>query len=87
MGFKKMRGVKLSEAAQGLIRYTCLTYGAQEKGIQAKIDTLCEKICPEDPEALKEVMCTHKGIRTIAVDHFISERTLYRRRKEFYESW
>ena len=37
--------------------------------------------------ALREVMCGEDSITSIALRHYVSESTLYRLRKDFYESW
>jgi len=87
MGFKKLRGVKLPEEVQGLIRYTCLTYGSQPGWIQEKIERLCIRCGGDYSAALKEVMCTHKSITQICIAHHVSESLIYQKRKKFYESW
>lgn len=87
MGFKKLRGVKIPEELQGLIRYTCLTYANQPAEIQEKIDRLCVECGGPYSDAMKEVMCTRKAIGNIAMRYHVSEPTLYRIRKKFYESW
>lgn len=87
MGFKKLRGVKLPEAKQGLIRYTCLNYEEQPLRIQEKIDGLCRECGGPYGAALKEVMCSQRRITSIALSHYVSETALYRMRKEFYEAW
>ena len=87
MGFKKLRGVALPEEKQGLIRYSCLTYKEQPRHIQNKIQRLCREVGGAYQAALWEVMCTKDSITAIAIRHSVSEATLYRARKEFYESW
>ena len=87
MGFRKLKGVKLPEEMQGLIRYTCLTYREQPEWIRKKIDRLCSECGGEYCDALKEMMCTRRSIRQISLTSFVSETVLYRLRKKFYESW
>ena len=87
MAFKKLRGVRVSRNMQGFIRFTCLTYDQQPKRMRNKIDRLLRECGgPCDP-ALREVMCGEDSITAIALRHFTSESSLYRMRKEFYESW
>ena len=87
MGFKQLRGVELPEEQQGLIRYTCLNVATRPKRTQEKIQRLCDDVGGAYRAARWEVMCTKKSITAIARTHFLSESTLYRLRKEFYEKW
>ena len=87
MAFKKLRGVDLPEERQGLIRYTCLTYDRQPQRVRNKIDRLLRECGGSYAAALREVMCGRDGITAISVRHYVSENTLYRLRREFYESW
>lgn len=87
MGFKKIRGVALPEEKQGMVRFTCLTYADQPKRIQEKIQRLCDECGGAYSAALREVMCSRKSIVAIAQAHYVSESSLYRMRKEFYEGW
>lgn len=87
MSFKKLRGVRLPEEKQGLIRYTCLNYANANKGTREKIERLCKNCGGEHWRALFEVMTTRRSITSIALAHYVGESTLYRLRKEFYEAW
>ena len=87
MGFKKLRGVRLSRNRQGFIRYACLTYDEQPKRMQNKIDRLLRQCGGSYSAALREVMCGEDSITAIALRHYVSESALYRLRKDFYESW
>ena len=87
MGFKKLRGVELSEEQQGLIRYTCLTHRNQPVRVQQKVRRLCDKCGGDYSAALQEAMCSKQSILAIAQKHHVSESTLYRLRRKFYESW
>lgn len=87
MGFKKLRGVNVSRNRQGFIRFACLTYAEQPKKMRDKIDRLLRQCGGPYAAALREVMCSEDGITAIAMRHYVSESTLYRLRKEFYESW
>ena len=84
---KKLRGVHISESRQKFIRYTCLTYEDQPAALQRKIDKLLAECGGAYESALREVMCGEESITAIALRHFVSEATLYRLRKGFYESW
>ena len=84
---KKLRGVHISENRQKFIRYTCLTYEDQPAALQRKIDKLLAECGGAFEAALREVMCSEESITAIALRHYVSEATLYRARKHFYESW
>ena len=87
MSFRRLRGVRLSEEKQGLIRYTCLNYASRPKWEQEKIRRLCDEHGGQYSRALFEVMTTQKSITAIAEAHTVSESVLYERRKAFYEGW
>lgn len=87
MSFKKLRGVRLPEEKQGLIRYTCLTYAEQPKWIQEKIRRLCDEHGGPYSAALFEAMTSKRSMTAIAMEHFLDSSALYRARKAFYESW
>lgn len=87
MAFRKSRGIKLTEEWQGLIRFTCLTFDDQPEEVREKILELCRECGGEYRKALFEVMCTRKSMTKIAYENNVSEPTLYRKRKMFYERW
>lgn len=87
MSFRKLRGVRLSEEKQGLVRYTCLNYASRPKWEQEKIRRLCDEHGGPFSHALFEVMTTQRSITAIAGEHAVSESVLYERRKALYESW
>ena len=87
MSFKKIRSVSLPEEKQGLIRYTCLTYRDQPEHVQRKIRRLCKTHGGQYGAAVWEVMCTKESIVSISMRHHVSESSLYRMRKDFFEAW
>ena len=87
MAFRKLQGVNMPEEKQGAVRFACLTYGEQPKFIQKKIDRLCHDVGGPYSAALREVMCSKRSVTAICMEHNVSESTLYRMRKKFYESW
>ena len=80
MGFKKLRGVNLSEEQQGLIRYTCLNYRDLTPTMQKKIERLCQECGGFYGAAIWEVMCTTESIVSISLRNHVSESSLYRMR-------
>lgn len=87
MGFKKVRSVRLSYAKQGVIYFTCLNYRNLDRNEQEYIKQLCKDIAGGDYRALMDVMTKGVSVRRAAADAYISEKKLYRWRKEFYETF
>lgn len=86
--FRIKRGIKLSYTKQGLIYFTCMDYKNQPQQVKDKILNLCIEIAKESYKALFETMTNeYKTVPGIALEHYVSERTLHRWRKKFYESW
>ena len=87
---KKIKSLKMSYAKQQSIYRTCRNYYKQNDAVQKKIRLLVREAAKDEPEdclALFAVLTTERSIRSIALDHFMSERKLYDLRKKFYESW
>lgn len=87
MGFRALRGVRLPEKKQGLIRYTCLNYADMPERTRKKIDRLCQIVGGEYSAALFELMTTRRSVVDVALAHHVSEGVLYARRRRFYERW
>lgn len=87
MGFKKLRSVALPEEEQGYIYFTCMTYDRQPPGVRQKIDRLCGSCGGEYADALRALMCDGESITALSMRHYVSESTLLRARRRFYESW
>ena len=88
MIFRKLRGVNLPYREQGLIWFTCVNYDKQRKPVKEKINRMCRKYGGEHEKALF-VFLTRENVSVswIEKNYYVSARTLYRRRKDFYESW
>ena len=87
MSVKKLRGVNVPYKKQLLIRAICLNYNDRPQREREKIDRLCLRCGGEYHEALFRVMTTQDSIVSIAQRYYVSEGTLYRIRKKFYEEW
>ena len=87
MSFRKLQGVRLPEEKQGLVYFICQSEKSQPKKIREKIQRLCDEVGGSYSAALWDVMCTGKSMTRIAMEHYVSDRTLYRLRKKFYEEW
>ncbi len=85
--FKKLRGVRVPYNKQGLIFFTCRDYTAQSEQMQKKILNACLEVGADYWQALFDVVTTDESIANIAPRHFVSDSTLYRLRRTFYEQW
>ena len=86
--FKKRRGIKLHYNKQGLIYFICVNHKDMPEHIEKKIKRLCEEIGKEHSDVLYEMVTnSSKSIRSLALQYHISEMSLYRYRKKFYENW
>lgn len=86
--FKKRRGIHIPYNKQGLIYFTCMNVREMPEDIQQKILNLCIEVGKEDYKALYEVLTNdNKSVLSISLEYFLSEKRLYRLRKEFYEKW
>ena len=85
--FKRLRSVNKSYEEQGLIYFTCINYKRQPARIREKIDRLCESAGGEYATALKEYMTTDADWIYICDRYHLSNSTLERIRRAFFESW
>lgn len=93
--FRKLRGLKMPYAEQGLIHFTCMTYKKQSDDTQIKISALCKEVCAEcgDDAAIYEkalfefLTNQYIGAAGIVMKYYISDKMLYRLRRKFYELW
>lgn len=86
--FKRKRGIRLPYNQQGLIYFTCVNIHKQPKSVQNKIKRLCREVAGRDSEALYELLTNdRKNVMAISMEYYVSEKRLYRYRKEFYEIW
>lgn len=86
--FRKRRGIHIPYNKQGLIYFTCVNVKDMPQEVQQKILNLCIEVGKEDYKALYEVVTNDKkSVLSISLEYFLSEKRLYRLRKEFYERW
>ena len=84
MHFKKMSGVHLPYNSQGLVFFLCKTYEMQPQRIKSKIDRLCHNLGGEYADALFEFLTSDKSAIYISLKYYISESTLYKLRRIFF---
>ena len=85
--FKELPSVDKSYEEQGEIFFLCRNYAKQSRAVRGKIDRLCREAGGEYAGALKRYLTTADSWERVVVEEHISEGTLHRCRKKFYESW
>ena len=87
--FKKRRGIHIPYNKQGLIYFSCMNYKDMPDDVQNKIVNLCNEVGGEEYADVLFAVVTDstKSIRALSMEYHISEMSLYRYRKKFYESW
>lgn len=85
--FKRLRGVSKSYDEQGQIFFACRNFASQPKKMQEKIRRLCDKAGGEYREALFRFLTTNISWQRTCMEFYISEATLCRIRRRFYELW
>ena len=86
-GFRKYRGIKLSEEEQGIIFYTCLSFPKLNEKTKKKIERLCVECAGAYSHALFELVTTRHSVTSLSRKYYLSESSLYELRKKFYEAW
>lgn len=87
MGFRYKRGIRVSYKRQGLIYFTLQNYRALPKEKQEKLRRLCAEAAGEYAKALWDYLTTDKGYVGVSIEHNLSQATLFRCVKRFYESF
>ena len=86
--FKKIRSIKIPYRRQGLIYFTCINFRSQPEHIQRKVKKLCDEVGGDDSDALYEMLTVENcSVPGICSKYFVSEKKLYKMRKNFYERW
>ena len=86
--FRKRKGIHIPYNKQGLIYFTCMNFKDMPQETKSLISELCDKIGKEDSRALYEVLTNdRKSVLSVSLEYHITEKKLYRMRKEFYEAW
>lgn len=88
--FRKMRGVKVPPDRQGLLFFTCRNYNDLPQSTKCRINDLCDMISEGDQAyraALFDMLTTKNSVVNISMKHAVSQSTLYKLRRRFYEAW
>ena len=87
MVFKHRRGFALSYVKQGKIYFTCRNYLQEPEQVQQKIRCLCDLCGGAYSKALFIALTTERSLRSVAMEYYVSEATLWRAVKKFYQNW
>lgn len=85
--FRYVKSSRLSYKRQGLVWFQCQNYKRLSKREQEKIRRAAERAGGEHAAAILDYMTTDASWRWVCVNHFISDATLQRIRKKFYEEF
>ena len=85
--FRYLPSVPLSYEQQGEIFFACRNYARQSAQMRSKIDRLITEAGGEHAAALKAYLTTRASWERVTMDYFISNSTLDRIRRRFYELW
>lgn len=85
--FKYRRGIRRSYVEQGRIFFACRNYGKLSRREQQQIEALIHQVGGEYANALREYLLTDAGWVEVCQKWYISDRTLQRVVKRFYEFW
>ena len=85
-----MKGVRLPYRRQGMIFFTLRCYQDMAGSGRQRIDARIRNAAGGDEavaEALRAWCLRGETIESAAMEHHVSESTLYRARKRLYEDW
>lgn len=87
MAFRFKRGIRVSYKRQGFIHFTMQNVAALPEGKREKLRKLCRDAAGEYDCALWEMLTTEAGYVDISMRHHVSQATLFRCIKRFYEAF
>ena len=87
MSFRYKRGIHVDYNGQGWVYFHCLRFHRLPKKEQEKIRKLCRDVGGEYADALLEFVTSEKGYTAIGMKYHLSQATLYRLVKKFYEGF
>lgn len=85
--FKFLPSVHKSYEQQGEIFFACRNYLHQPDEVREKIDRLCREAGGEYAEALRAYLTTRASWERVTMEYHLSDATLHRIRRQFYELW
>lgn len=85
--FKFWPSIRKSYEEQGEIFFKCRRYEKQTKSEQRKIDRLIHRAGEAYANALREYLLTETSWETVCQQWYVSDRTLQRCVRRFFEAW
>jgi len=87
IAFKFKRGIDVSYDRQGYIYFLCRNFRILPEEKKKKIRELCRSAGGEYRQALFRFVTTDDRATKICIEEYLSEATLWRAVKRFYESF
>lgn len=85
--FKFRPGIRKSYDEQGEIFFRCRRYASQGKTVRRRVDEMIHRAGGEYANALREYLLTNAGWVEVCQKWYISDRTLQRIVRRFFELW
>ena len=85
--FKKLRSIKLPYDKQGYIFFQCRNYRSLPIQQKCLIMNTCRSAAGKYADALLAFLTAGKSAVSVSLEYYISESSLYRFRKTFYEKY
>ena len=87
IAFKYKRGIRVDYDRQGYIFFLCRRFRTLPQEKRDRIRALCRSAGGEYAQALFRFVTTSERASKICMEEYISEATLYRYVKRFYEAF
>lgn len=85
--FKKYRSIRLPYETQGYIYFQCRNFRMLPEERQRAIRRVCEAAADRYADALFAFLTTGRSAPAVGMEFYVSESSLYRFRKAFYEAY
>lgn len=85
--FRYKKSIRVSYKRQGLIHFTMQNVARLPEAKREKLQKLCQEAAGEYSAALWAYLTTGKSYVSVAQEHALSQDTLFRVQRRFYESF
>ena len=87
MPFRYKKGICVSYRRQGFIYFTMKNLHLLPEAKREKLKRLCDEAAGEHSAALWAYLTTEKGYVAVCREFYLSQETLFRAQKRFYEKF
>ena len=87
MPFRYKKGICVSYLRQGFIYFTMKNLHLLPEAKREKLKRLCDEAAGEHSAALWAYLTTEKGYVAVCREFYLSQETLFRAQKRFYEKF